>query len=130
MARLKAIKPRGKCLQAIHPKRMIRKAGLEPAYTQPSRRMGSHLPITSHFLKVSWRRDLNPRPAVYKTAALPTELPRLGGNSDLFPDIPSFINYAKLSIILHLLHLVSKLFSLQFVYYGLCGVLLNFYYIS
>ena len=25
----------------------------------------------------SWRRDLNPRPAVYKTAALPTELNRL-----------------------------------------------------
>lgn len=24
----------------------------------------------------SWRRDLNPRPAVYKTAALPTELRR------------------------------------------------------
>ena len=31
-------------------------------------------PSTANILKISWRRDLNPRPSDYKSDALPTEL--------------------------------------------------------
>jgi hypothetical protein len=50
-----------------------------PAYERP----GLELLDQRTAKRWSWRRDLNPRPAVYKTAALPTELrqrPHLDGN--------------------------------------------------
>jgi hypothetical protein len=34
----------------------------------------------------SWRRDLNPRPADYKSAALPTELRQPVGKTDNLPE--------------------------------------------
>ena len=47
------------------------------ALTRASTRSYNPFCSSSIIIKWSWRRDLNPRPAVYKTAALPTELRQL-----------------------------------------------------
>ena len=57
----------------------------------------------------SWRRDLNPRPAVYKTAALPTELLQLTRITNW--KIPPF--EAKVNDITLLLKLTIRLFDMK-----------------
>jgi hypothetical protein len=46
--------------------------------------------VKAEALNSSWRQDLNPRPAVYKTAALPTELRQQTSRTDdiLRPFVP------------------------------------------
>ena len=39
-----------------------------------------HFPLTTSNQKISWRRELNPRPSDYKSDALPTELRQHGAN--------------------------------------------------
>jgi hypothetical protein len=50
----------------------------------PRRKLASHkrgkFPLTISEHKLSWRRELNPRPSDYKSDALPTELRQHGAN--------------------------------------------------